>query len=69
MKQETIDMLRHNLNKDKKKYESFERFKDFDYSIEMLPVLVERDKSGRLRQITNYDNNLLFKVENKEYYK
>lgn len=68
MYQETIEALRHDLNEDKKKYEGFERYKCFDYSIEMLPVLVERERNGRLRQVTNWDMKLLFEIENKEFY-
>lgn len=69
MKQETIDVLINNLNRDKKKYEDAERLNTrYNYSIEMLPVLVERDKNGRLCQVTSYENRLLFEMENKEFY-
>lgn len=64
MKQITLDALRHDLIKDKKKYESIERFNKFKYEIEYIPVLTERDSDGKLLSVTNPQNGILFKVEN-----
>jgi hypothetical protein len=63
MKQETIDILRKGLNKDKKFEEQFDNNKDFVYKIESVPVLTKRDKQGILQEVTNYNYGLLFRSE------
>lgn len=66
MKQETIDILRSDLNKTKKYEESWEKNKDFVYEIEYLPVLTKRDKNGILEELTHSSNRLLFISEKGE---
>lgn len=64
MKHTTIENLIKDLNKDKEKEQGFEKNNDFVYEIEMLPVLTKRDKNGRLEEVTQPSNGLLFKCEN-----
>ena len=66
MKQETIDILRNDLNKNKKYEESWEKNKDFVYEFEYLPVLTKRDKDGMLKEVTHSSNRLLFISEKGE---
>jgi hypothetical protein len=66
MKQETLDILRRDLNKNKKYEESWDKNKDFIYEIEFLPVLTKRDKDGLLQEITNSSTRLLFISEKGE---
>lgn len=62
MKQETLNAIRNDLNKEKKKMES--RPTNFIYEIEYIPVLTERDSKGKLQQITNCNTRLIFENEN-----
>lgn len=66
MFQETIDILRKDLNNHKKLEESFEKNKDFVYEIEFVPVLTKRDKQGKLEELTNSSYQLLLGSENGE---
>lgn len=66
MKQETINILRKDLNKDKRFEEKFEKNKNFIYEIELLPVLTKRDKWGNIQEITSYSNSLLLRSENED---
>lgn len=66
MKQETIDILRKDLNKDKSLEERFKKNEEFTYEIELLPVLTKRNKQGKLEEVTNCSSRLLFRSENGE---
>jgi len=64
VKQETLNIIRHDLNIEKKKQESRSINKDFVYEIEYIPVLMERDKKGNIQQIIKADTRLIFENEN-----
>lgn len=66
MFQETIDILRKDLNNHKKREESFQKNKDFVYEIEFVPVLTKRNKQGKLEELTNSSYQLLLVSENGE---
>lgn len=69
MKAETMKALILDLEKDKNKYNNYKRYDSFNYQLSILPVLIERNEEGKLNQVTNCDNKILYAVENENFYK
>ncbi|EJT5937172.1 hypothetical protein N2W52_001940 [Clostridium perfringens] len=69
MKQLTLMKLRSDLLKDfKSRWKLFNkrRKEGYTYSIEHLPVMVERNASGNIEEIMFPSTNIIYKTENKE---
>lgn len=64
MKQQTIEAVRKDLYIEKRKLENRPVNKDFTYEIEYIPILTERNKQGKLQQITNCNSRMIFENEN-----